>query len=134
MFCFCFFRPSQATILQLLRLLTKEVAEATAAGAAEAARARAAKRVAARAELEGEEIKKLAEGASWRWGELADEVCRQRGTGWCRHATITEKEGGGMERKTNLILPSYVWFGGKQPNTPMCLRGKRLLRFCVCSG
>ena len=45
-------------------------------GAAQAARARAAKPVAARAELEGGEIKRLAEGAALRWGEPADEAYR----------------------------------------------------------
>ena len=33
------------------------------------------------------------------------------GTGWYRQVTITEKEGG-VERKTNLTLPSFVWVGG----------------------
>ena len=55
-------------------------------------------------ELEGE--KRLLEGASWRWGEPGDEACRMGGTGWYRQVTITEKEGG-VERKTNLTLPSY---------------------------
>ena len=68
---------------------------APAGGAAEAAGARAAKPVAARAELEGE--KRLAEGAAWRWGEPADEAFRMGGRGWYRQVTITEKEGGGGE-------------------------------------
>ena len=112
MFFFYFFRPSHATILQLPCLFTKEVAEAAAAGAAEAAGARAAKPVAACAELEVEEIKRLPEGAAWQWGEPADEACWQGGTGSYRQVTITEKEGG-VERKTNLTLPSYVWVGGE---------------------
>ena len=62
---FCAFPPhSQATVLQLPRLFTKEVAEVGAATAAGAAGARAAKLVAARADLELEEIKKLGEGAA----------------------------------------------------------------------
>ena len=76
--------------------------------------------MAVRAELEGEEVKKLAKGAAWRWGEPANEAGRQGGTGWYRQVTITEKEGG-VERKTNLTLPSYVWVGGetaKWPNVP----------------
>ena len=80
-------------------------------GAAEAARARAVKPVAARAELEGEGIKRPAEWGAWRWREPAGEARRQEGTGWYQQITITEKEGG-LERKTNLTLPSYVWVGG----------------------
>ena len=74
-----FFRSSNATILQLPHLFTKKVAEATAAGAAKGAGARVAKPVAAHVELEGEEIKKLAEGAACRWGEPAHEACRHGG-------------------------------------------------------
>ena len=94
-------------------LFVKEAAEAAAAaagGSTEAARARAAKPVAARAQLEGE--KRMLEGAAWRWAELADEACWMGGTGWYRQVTITEKEAG-VERKTNLTLPSYVWVGGE---------------------
>ena len=72
--------------------------------------------MAARAELEGEEIKRLPEGAAWRWGESADEACRQGGTGCYWQLTITDKEGG-VERKTNPTLPSYVsgnWGGNGQ--------------------
>ena len=56
----------------------------------------------------------------WRCGEPANEACRQGGTGCYRQVTITEKEEG-VERKTNLILPSYMWVGGetaKWPNVP----------------
>ena len=66
--------------------------------------------MAARAELEGE--KRLPERAPLRWGEPADEAYRQRGTGWYRQGTITVKEGG-VERKTNLTIPSFVWVGGE---------------------
>ena len=97
MFLFYFFRISRATILQLPHLFTKEVAKAAAARTAEAPGARAAKPVAARAEPEGEEIKRLPEGAAWLWGEPADEACRQGATRWYRQVTITEKEGGGGE-------------------------------------
>ena len=65
---FNFFRPAQATIVQLPGLFTKELPEAIAAGAAKAAGARAAKPVAARTELRGEEIKRLPDGAAGRWG------------------------------------------------------------------
>ena len=103
-----------------------------AGGAAAAAGARPAKPVAARLELEGE--KRLPEGASWRFGEPGDEACRMGGTGWYRQVTITEKEGG-VERKTNLTLPSYVWvWGGKRPSGRKPQRGKRLRLFCVCLG
>ena len=112
MFFFCFFCFFQATILQLPRIFVKDDAQAAdaAGGAAAAAGARPAKPVAARLELEGE--KRLPEGASWRFGEPGDEACRMGGTGWYRQVTITEKEGG-VERKTNLTLPSYVWVGGE---------------------
>ena len=93
--------------MQLPRLFTKEVAEASAAGAEEAAGARAAKPVEARAEMEGEEIKKLAGGAAWRWGEPAD------GTGWYRQVTIREKEGGGRKGSPTPPSLSYVWVGGE---------------------
>ena len=111
MFFLSFFCFSQATILQLPRIFVKDEAQAPAAapGAAEAAGARAAKPVAARVELEGE--KRLAEGAAWRRGEPGDEARRMGGAGWYRQVTITEKEGG-VERNTNLTLPSFVWVGG----------------------
>ena len=137
MLFFVFFCSSQATILQLPPLFVKEADEAAAAagagGAAEATRTRAAKPVAARAELEGD--KRLPERAAWRRGEPADEACRMGGTGWYRQVTITEKEGG-VERKTNLTLPLHVWVGGEttKPNGRMLQRGKRLRLFCVCLG
>ena len=81
--------------------------------------------VAARAELEAE--KRLAEGAAWRWGEPADQACQMGGTGWYRQVTITEKEGG-VERKTNLTLPSYVWVGLRRPIVhPIVLAKKGVL-------
>ena len=95
--------------MHLPRLFTKAVAQGTTAGAAEAAGARVAKPLAARAELEGKEIKKLAEGAPWRWGEPADETCRQGGTGLYRQVTITEKGwGGGRGRPTSPSPPIYM--------------------------
>ena len=98
--------------MQLPRLFVKDEPQAAGAagGAAEAAGARPAKLVADRVELEGE--MRLPEGASWRWGEPGDEACRTGGTGWYRQVIITEKEGG-LERKSNLTLPSYVWVGGE---------------------
>ena len=134
MFFFCFFCSSQATILQLPRLFVKDAAEApaaAAAGAAEVAGTRAAKPVAARAELEGE--KRLPEGAAWRWGEPADEACRQGGTGWYRQVTITEKEGG-VERKTNLTLPSFVWVGGETAKWPNAAEGETVAAFLCLFG
>ena len=108
--------------MQLPRIFVKDDAQAAeaAGGAAEAAGARPAKPVAARPELEGE--KRLPEGASWRWGEPGDEACRMGGTGWYRQVTITEKEGG-VERKTNLALPSYVWVRGGNGQVAECRRG-----------
>ena len=55
--------------------------------------ARAAKLVAARAELQVQEIKKLPEGADWWWGGPGDEAFRQGSTRWYHKATILEKEG-----------------------------------------
>ena len=89
-----------------------------AGGAAEAAGARPAKPLAARVELEGE--KRPPEGASWRWGEPGDEAYRMGGTAGMVPAGHHHREGGGgVERKCNLTLPSYVWVWGgtaKWPN------------------
>ena len=99
--------------MQLPRLVVKEAAEAAGAaarGAGEAAGARAAKPVAARAELEGD--KRLLEGAAWRWGEPADDACRMGRTGWYWHVTITEKEGGGGGEEDELH-PPLLCVGGR---------------------
>ena len=130
---FCFFCSFQATVSQLPRIFVKDPAEAPAAapGAAEAAGARAAKPVAARVELEGE--KRLAEGAAWRWGEPADEGYRMGGTGWYRQVTITEKEGG-VERKTNLTLSSFVWVGGETAKWPNATEGETVAAFLCLFG
>ena len=113
------------------RIFVKDEAQAPAAapGAAEAAGARAAKPVAARVELEGE--KRLAEGAAWRWG--GDEACRMGGTGGYRQVTITEKERG-VERKTNLTLPSFVWVGGETAKWPNAAEGETLAAFLCLFG
>ena len=133
MFFFCFFCFFQATILQLPRIFVKDDAQAAEAaeGAAEAAGARPAKPVAARVELERE--KRLPEGASWRWGEPGDEACRMGGTGWYRQVTITEKEGG-VERKTNLTLPCYVWVGGETAKWPNAAEGETVAAFLCLFG
>ena len=133
MFFFCFFCFFQATILQLPRIFVKDDAQAAdaAGGAAEAAGARPAKPVAARLELEGE--KRLPEGASWRFGEPGDEACRMGGTGWYRQVTITEKEGG-VERKTNLTLPSHVWVGGETAKWPNAAEGETVAAFLCLFG
>ena len=133
MFFFCFFCFLRATILQLPRIFVKDDAGAAeaAGGAAEAAGARPAKLVAARLELEGE--KRLPEGASWRWGEPGDEACRMGGTGWYRQVTITEKEGG-VERKTNLTLASYVWVGGETAKWPNAAEGETVAAFLCLFG
>ena len=119
--------------MQLPRIFVKDDAQAAeaAGGAAEAAGARPAKPVAARVELEGE--KRLPEGASWRWGEPGDEACRMGGTGWYRQVTITEKEGG-VERKTNLTLPSYVWVGGETAKWPTAAEGETVAAFLCLFG
>ena len=116
--------------MQLPRIFVKDDAQAAeaAGGPAEAAGARPAKLVAARLELEGE--KRLPEGASWRFGEPGDEACRMGGTGWYRQVTITEKEGG-VERKTNLTLPSYVWIGGETAKWPQAAEGETVAAFFV---
>ena len=119
--------------MQLPRIFVKDDAQAAeaAGGAAEAAGARPAKPVAARLELEGK--KRLPEGASWRWGEPGDEACRMGGTGWYRQVTITEKEGG-VERKTNLTLPSYVWVGGETAKWPQAAEGETVAAFLCLFG
>ena len=119
--------------MQPPRLFVKDEAQAagTAGGAAEAAGARPAKPVAARVELEGE--KRPPEGASWRWVELGDEACRMGGTGWYRQVTITEKEGG-VERKSNLTLPSYVWVGGETAKWPNAAKGETVTAFLCLFG
>ena len=119
--------------MQLPRIFVKDDAQAAeaAGGAAEAAGARPAKPVAARWELEGE--KRLPEGASWRWGEPGDEACRMGGTRWYRQVTITEKEGG-VERKTNLTLPSYVWVGGETAKWPNAAEGETVAAFLCLFG
>ena len=61
---------------------SKDMGEAVAVAAREAARAagatggRTAKPVAGGAKLEVEEIKKLLQGAAWKWGERWDEAYR----------------------------------------------------------
>ena len=127
---FCFF---QATILQLPRIFVQDNAQAAeAAGrAAEAAGARPTKPTAARFELEGE--KRLPQGASWRWGEPGDEACRMGGTGWYQQVTIIEKEGG-VERKTNLTLPSYVWVWGETAKWPNAAEGETVAAFLCLFG
>ena len=119
--------------MQLPRIFVKDDAQAAeaAGGAAEAAGARPAKPVAARLELEGE--KRLPEGASWLRGEPGDEACRMGGTGWYRQVTITEKEGG-VERKTNLTLPSYVWVGGETAKWPNAAEGETVAAFLCLFG
>ena len=119
--------------MQLPRIFVKDEAQARAAapGAAEAAGARAARPVAACVELKGE--KRLAEGADWRWGEPWDEACRMGGTGWYRHVTITKKEGG-VERKTNLTLSSFVWVGGETAKWPNAAEGETVAAFLCLFG
>ena len=73
------------------------------------------------------------EGASWRWGEPGDEACRMGGTGWYRQVTITEKEGG-VERKSNLTLPSYVWVGGETAKWPNASEGETFAAFLCLFG
>ena len=52
------------------------------------------------------------------------------GTGWYRHVTITEKEGG-VERRTNLTLPSYLWLCGETGKWPNAAEGETLAA-CLC--
>ena len=48
--------------------------------------------------------------------------------GWYRQVSITEKEGG-VERKTNLTLPSYVWVGGETAKLPNAAEGETVAAF-----
>ena len=118
---------------ELPRLFVRDEAQAAraAGGAAEAAGARPAKWMAARVELEGR--KRLPQGASWRWGEPGDEACRIGGTGWYRQVTITEKEGG-VERKTNLTLPSYLCIWGETAKWPNAAEGETVAAFLCLFG
>ena len=56
---------------------------------------------------------------------------RRGGGRWYRQVTITEKEGG-VERKTNLTLPSYVWVGGATAKWPNAAEGATAAAFFVC--
>ena len=60
-------------------------------------------------------------------------ACRMGGTGWYRQVTITEKEGG-VERKTNLTLPSYVWVGGETAKWPQAAEGETVAAFLCLFG
>ena len=81
-----------------------------------------------------EAVREAQEGRlSWRWGEPGDEACRMGGTGSYRQVTITEKEGG-LERKTNLTLPSYVWVGGETAKWPNAAEGETLAAFLCLFG
>ena len=75
--------------------------------------ARAAKAVAARAELglEVEAAKKLPAGGGWSWVETVDEACRQGGTGWYK-VTIPDKEAGVEGKETSPSPPMSGWVGG----------------------
>ena len=53
--------------------------------------------------------------------------------GWYRQVTITEKEGG-IERKTNLTLPSYVWVGGETAKWPNAAEGETVAAFLCLFG
>ena len=55
------------------------------------------------------------------------------GTGWYRQVTITEKEGG-VKRKTNLTLPSYVWVGGETAKWPQAAEGETVAAFLCLFG
>ena len=49
------------------------------------------------------------------------------------HHRITEKEGG-LERKTNLTLPSYVWVGGETAKWPQAAEGETVAAFLCLFG
>ena len=53
--------------------------------------------------------------------------------GWYRQVTITEKEGG-VERKTNLTLPSFVWVGGETAKWPNAAKGETVAAFLCLFG
>ena len=79
---------------------------------------------------EGEEA---AGAAARRWGEPADEACRMGGTRWYRQVTITEREGG-VERKTNLTLPFYVWVWGETTKWPHAAEQETVAAFMCLFG
>ena len=66
-------------------------------------------------------------------GEALDEGCRMGGMEWYRQVTITEKEAG-VERKTNLTLPSYVWVGGETAKWPNAAEGETVAAFLCLFG
>ena len=82
-------------------------------------------------ELEGE--KRLPEGASRRWGEPGDEACRMGGDGMVP-AGHHHREGGGVERKTNLTLLSYVCIGGETAKWPNAAEGETVAAFLCLFG
>ena len=55
------------------------------------------------------------------------------GTGWYWQVSITEKEGG-VERKTNLTLPSFVWGGGATAKWPNAAEGATVAAFLCLFG
>ena len=55
------------------------------------------------------------------------------GPGWYRQVTITEKEGG-VVRKSNLTLPSYVWVGGEKAKWPNAAEGETVAAFLCLFG
>ena len=62
------------------------------------------------------------------WGIIYLAARRDR-----RRVTITEKEGG-VERKTNLTLPSYVWVGGETAKWPNAAEGETVAAFLCLFG
>ena len=83
--------------------------------------------------MELEVERRLAEGAACRWGEPWDESCRRGGTGLYQKVTITEKEGG-VERKTNLALPPFVWVGAETAKWPNAAEGETVAAFLCLFG
>ena len=90
--------------------------------------------MAAGAELVGDEIKRLPEGAAWRGGGGgATRPAGRGGPDGTGRSPITEKEWG-VERKTNLPLPSYVWVWGETVKWPNVAEGEMVATFLCLFG
>ena len=118
-----------------LLLFVKEAAEATAAAAAEAAGARAAKPVAPRAELEGEEIKRLPEGVAWRCGGAGRRGLRAVGDRMVPAGHHHGKGGGGGWRgRPTSPSPPVCGLGGGTAKWPNVAEGETAAAFFCLFG
>ena len=115
--------------MQLPSLFVKEAAEATVAASSEAAGARAAKLVAARAELVREEIQRLPEAAVWWWGGGGRRGLPDGGGPDGTSRSPSRKRRGWW---TGIpTSPSYVWVGGERAKWPNVAEGETVAT-CLC--